>query len=385
MNKFISNSWRWCVIVAAIFLPARSWAATSLTLGSASGQAGTTVNVPMTFSPGTDAVSALQFDLTVPVALSTVSVTAGPILTAAAKSISTSLISGRWRFVIFGFNQNAIGSGNLLTIQLGIIPGTPAGDITLLLSNVAYSDPNGNGVGVGTVTNGLVTVLPQAPVLTSAGTATGQVGSPFTYQITATNSPTSYAASGLPAGLTINAATGLISGTPTTAAVSNITLSATNAGGTGTRILTLTVNPASPAITSAGTATGQTGVAFSYQITATNSPTSYAASGLPAGLSLNPVTGRITGTPVASGDTTITVSATNAGGTGSLTVVLTVYSACDLNWDQATNSLDAQLMINEALALAACTHDLNRDGLCDIVDVQRVINDSIGLGCSLTP
>ena len=80
-----------------------------------------------------------------------------------------------------------------------------------------------------------------APVITSARTASGTVGSAFSYQITATNSPSSYGATGLPAGLSVNSGTGLISGTPTTAATSTVTLSASNSGGTGTATLTLTI------------------------------------------------------------------------------------------------------------------------------------------------
>src|SRR5205807_10323893 len=72
------------------------------------------------------------------------------------------------------------------------------------------------------------------PVITSAGTATGTVGQAFSYQITATNSPTSFGATGLPAGPSVNAGTGLMSGTPTAARTSSVTLSAANAGGTGT-------------------------------------------------------------------------------------------------------------------------------------------------------
>src|SRR5438876_11612435 len=81
------------------------------------------------------------------------------------------------------------------------------------------------------------------PVITSPLTATGQVGVAFSYQITATNSPTSYNATGLPAGLTSNTRTGVSSGRTTTAATSSVSLSATNAGGTGTMTLTLTINP----------------------------------------------------------------------------------------------------------------------------------------------
>ena len=58
---------------------------------------------------------------------------------------------------------------------------------------------------------------------------------------------------------------------------------------------------APPAITSPLTASGTVGVAFSYQITASNNPTSFNATGLPAGLSVNTTTGLISGTPTAAG------------------------------------------------------------------------------------
>jgi len=80
-----------------------------------------------------------------------------------------------------------------------------------------------------------------APVSTSATTASGTVGSAFSYQISATNTPTSYGATGLPAGLSVNSTTGLISGTPTAAGTSTVTLSATNSSGTGNATLTLAV------------------------------------------------------------------------------------------------------------------------------------------------
>lgn len=84
-----------------------------------------------------------------------------------------------------------------------------------------------------------------SPVITSPLSAVAVAGQSFSYQITANNGPTSFGAANLPAGLSINSQSGLITGTP--AAASNgaiaVTLSATNGAGTGTALLSLTVAP----------------------------------------------------------------------------------------------------------------------------------------------
>ncbi len=80
-----------------------------------------------------------------------------------------------------------------------------------------------------------------APVINSPTTATGTVGTAFSYQITATNSPTSFTASPLPSPLTVNSS-GLISGTPTATSSTTVALGATNASGTGTQNLALTIS-----------------------------------------------------------------------------------------------------------------------------------------------
>ena len=86
-----------------------------------------------------------------------------------------------------------------------------------------------------------------APVIFSSTAASGAVATSFSYQITATNAPTSYGATGLPAGLSLNSATGLISGTPSAAANATVTLSAANSSGTGNATLTLTITASAAA------------------------------------------------------------------------------------------------------------------------------------------
>jgi hypothetical protein len=79
-------------------------------------------------------------------------------------------------------------------------------------------------------------VVVDVPYITSGGSAYIFSGVAFEYQIYATNTPTSYSVTGLPDGLVINMATGLITGTPTTGTM-NMTVHATNAGGTGDQLV----------------------------------------------------------------------------------------------------------------------------------------------------
>jgi Zn-dependent metalloprotease len=165
-----------------------------------------------------------------------------------------------------------------------------------------------------------------APVISSSLTATGTVGTAFSYQIAASGTPTSFNAVELPSGLSVNPSSGLITGTPTVAGTFSVTLSAMNSAGTGSATLAITINSSAsaPVINSSLAATGTVGTAFSYQIAASGSPTSFGATGLPAGLNINTGTGAITGTPTVAGTSNVSISATNGSGTGTATLVITV-------------------------------------------------------------
>ncbi len=165
------------------------------------------------------------------------------------------------------------------------------------------------------------------PQITSALTAGGTQGVSFSYQIAAANQPTTFSATGLPAGLTVNAATGLISGAPTAVGVSTVSITAQNTAGSDTKTLTITiVLPPAPIISSPLTAGASLTAPFTYQITATNAPTTYSVGALPSWLTYTAATHTLSGTATAVGNYTISMTVTNSGGTDTKNLVITVSS-----------------------------------------------------------
>ncbi|GEM_PF-1046417 len=225
----------------------------------------------------------------------------------------------------------ALPVGLVLDATLGTVTGTP----TVLAPLTSYVVTASNSGGSTTATLAL-TVNDRPPTSLAYGydLAVCTVGTPLAADAPTTSggAVVSYAVSPtLPAGLSLNPGSGVLSGTPTSASVRTLyTVTATNSGGAATTVLTLTVNDqapsglsyaTNPAIYNVGTAivpnmpTHVGGSVAQYTVIPT----------LPAGLSLDPGTGLLSGTPtVRSLKAAYTVTASNSGGSTAMVLSITV-------------------------------------------------------------
>jgi subtilisin-like proprotein convertase family protein len=181
---------------------------------------------------------------------------------------------------------------------------------------------------------------PVTPTITSGTTASATVGVTATYAILADDYPSSYTATGVPPGMTLNTATGVITGAPTAVGTYPMSVSAINSAGSDSQTVTVTVVMLPPVITSAQTATIAVGTTFAYDIVATGGPTAYGAAPRPAWLSVNPATGRLSGTPTTVGTYSVGLTATNGGGTGTSILTITVNGSATSTTRFASSATD---------------------------------------------
>ncbi|HEY2442332.1 MAG TPA: Ig domain-containing protein [Streptosporangiaceae bacterium] len=123
----------------------------------------------------------------------------------------------------------------------------------------------------------------------------------------------------LPAGLTLVPTTGLINGRPATPGGAAFTVQVTDAANpaaTATADLSITVTVPPVTVTTSTLPAGIGGVAYSAKLTASGGARPYtwsvSSGSLPAGLTLHPATGAITGTPSGGGTAAFTVQVTDA-------------------------------------------------------------------------
>jgi Putative Ig domain. len=263
-----------------------------------------------------------QFSLTIqPAVLSITTTSPLPIGVVGASYSATLAAAGGVSPYTWTASPGSLPPGLTLASN-GSLTGTPAtAGVFTFAVQVADNPPQGVPSQTATKTFSLrivqpVSVTTSSPInatlnasLTVVMTATGGVGLPYVWSVAA--------GSQLPPGFMLDTISGFLSGTPTTLGTFNFTVQATdNAGGVATKALVMIVQ-AGLAITTASPApNAAVGMSYALTFAATGGypPLTWTVDSgtLPAGLSLDPATGALTGTPLAAGAFSFVIRATDS-------------------------------------------------------------------------
>jgi hypothetical protein len=229
------------------------------------------------------------------------------------------------------------GSGNYSWSASGLPAGITLTGLALAGTPTAAGSYAGVAITLTDTTTGLAAqktfsiTIYNAPAIATSTLASGSIGSAYTAALAATGGSGAYSwsATGLPTGLSLNAAT--VNGTPTTSGVySNVAVKVTDTttGLSAQKTFTITVYGA-PAIATSTLPAGSVGSAWTATLASSGGSGSYSwtATGLPAGVTLN--NGTLSGTPTGAGTSNVAVAVTDTatGLTAQKTFAVTIYSA----------------------------------------------------------
>jgi Putative Ig domain/Bacterial Ig domain len=193
----------------------------------------------------------------------------------------------------------------------GLISGTP----TVFGNNFTFSVRASDANGATAVASFALTIIPDViplRVVTTGSLPSGLTGVDYSTPLffTGGHPPVTWAfnSGSLPAGLSINPTTGVITGRPTTAGNYTFTVRVSDSENTSATStpLTMQIDPGPLGVIDTGALTaGATGVTYAYQLRGTGGTPPYTwavnSGTLPTGLTLNPTTGAITGKPTVPG------------------------------------------------------------------------------------
>eukprot|EP00899_Mesostigma_viride_P008428 jgi/Mesvir1/17587/Mv08820-RA.1 len=287
-----------------------TWSASGLpaglTIAAATGVVSGTPTTPATYSATInvkDAAGTLK-SLTVSIVVKAALGLTGTLSAATVGTFynSSGKLTATGGWTAYTWSATGLPTGLSIASATGTITGTFTAAGTYPVT-VTVTDSKGNTKS--TTQSIAVTVAALAISGTLPGGTKGVAYSSSALSSTGGTGTKTWSATGLPAGLTIAAATGIVSGTPTTVATYTVTVTLKDGAGT-----TKTKSH------------GTQDVYYSAMLSATGGDGSYTweAAGLPMDLFIDAATGEVYGTPIESGPFTVTVTVTDGtGASASLT------------------------------------------------------------------
>jgi alpha-tubulin suppressor-like RCC1 family protein len=248
----------------------------------------------------------------------TFSIVAAPVIV--TSSLPDGTVDGLYSFPLTGaggttpYSWSATGlpAGLNLDSNTGVISGTPT---TVKSSSVVVTLTD---TGTQTVSKTLDLSIIAAPLIVTPSLPDAVVGSAYSASLAGTGgtTPYSWSATGLPGGLSLEMSTGVVSGTPTMAGSSLVTIALSDASArtvSGTirlvvvDVLTIPTNSLPVARVGNGYSTTVAGGGGT-------TPYIWSATGLPDGLSMDSTTGEMSGTPTTAGSSAVTITVADASG-----------------------------------------------------------------------
>jgi uncharacterized protein (TIGR03437 family) len=122
------------------------------------------------FQPDSTLVTGLQFDVQYDSSVIGLSVTVGDAARSSEKNLFLSdLTPNRRRFMVVGFNRNAIPAGTVVNLFANVKTSAPTGAYALTLSNVQFTSPDGHTVPSVSTDGSIAIAGPSGPRLQAAG------------------------------------------------------------------------------------------------------------------------------------------------------------------------------------------------------------------------
>jgi len=272
----------------------------------------------------------------------------------------------------WSISAGTLPSGLSIDSTSGLLSGTPTTTGSYSFTVRATNDAGYNDKALtGTITG-------SAPTVTTTTLTALVQGLAFSQQLITSGSATitfAVTAGTLPAGLSVNSSSGLMSGTPSSSGSYNFTVTATNSFGTDAKQYTGTISSGTPTITTTSLSTIYRNVATSQTIffTGAYSGTWSVQSGtLPTGLSLNTSSGVISGTATTVQTSTFTIRVTNSYGYADQAFTVSVLES---------QTAIVQTSLNTIRATVAFSQTLTATGLTPIT--YSVASGSLPAGLSL--